>query len=294
MGTLWDRWAGRGATWLRGQVNAIPLDTTEKIRLQHFTIFLITGLPLMLFFAAYNLLKGSLQLGLVSLGVAMSLGVARILLRRARSGLIIYRVNAFLFGGMLLYMVAIGGSHGSKALWMFVFPLIAFFLLGAREGALWNAALYLAAMLLFWVLPGHLPVYAYDREFILRFSLVYWIVTAVGYWFEFLRQHYQRGMESEREQLIQEQARLKNEIASRLSAEQEKENLILELQDALSKVNLLRGLLPICASCKKIRDDRGDWVQVERYVRDRTGAEFSHSMCPDCGDQWYPGLREKS
>lgn len=60
------------------------------------------------------------------------------------------------------------------------------------------------------------------------------------------------------------------------------EKLILELQEALANVRTLRGLLPICAWCKKVRDDKGYWKEVEEYVRDNTDASFTHGMCPDC------------
>lgn len=57
---------------------------------------------------------------------------------------------------------------------------------------------------------------------------------------------------------------------------------VKELELALSKVNLLQGLLPICCYCKKIRDDQNYWQQIEGYINERTGSEFSHSVCPDC------------
>ncbi len=57
---------------------------------------------------------------------------------------------------------------------------------------------------------------------------------------------------------------------------------VRELEDALSKVKLLQGLLPICAYCKRVRDDRNYWQQVESYVTDRSSARFSHSICPSC------------
>ena len=62
----------------------------------------------------------------------------------------------------------------------------------------------------------------------------------------------------------------------------ERERLIGELQEALARVKLLTGLLPICAGCKKIRDEHGTWRQVEIYIRDHSEANFSHGMCPDC------------
>lgn len=68
------------------------------------------------------------------------------------------------------------------------------------------------------------------------------------------------------------------------------EQLIVELQEALEKVKVLSGLLPICASCKDIRDDKGYWKQIEVYIRDHSEADFTHSICPDCQKKLYPEL----
>jgi hypothetical protein len=62
------------------------------------------------------------------------------------------------------------------------------------------------------------------------------------------------------------------------------------LQGALDEVKTLGGLLPVCASCKKIRDDKGQWQQMEVYIRDRSEAEFSHGICPECVKKLYPDL----
>ena len=62
-----------------------------------------------------------------------------------------------------------------------------------------------------------------------------------------------------------------------------------ELQKALEKVKVLRGLIPICSLCKKIRDDRGYWIQLEVFIRDHSEADFTHSLCPDCAASFYPG-----
>ena len=61
-----------------------------------------------------------------------------------------------------------------------------------------------------------------------------------------------------------------------------------KLQDALAEVKTLSGLLPICANCKKIRDDKGYWNQIEVYIRDHSEADFSHSICPECAKNIYP------
>jgi two-component system, response regulator PdtaR len=66
-----------------------------------------------------------------------------------------------------------------------------------------------------------------------------------------------------------------------------------ELLQALETVKTLEGILPICANCKKNRDDEGYWQQIESYIRDHSEAEFSHGICPDCVMKLYPELHEK-
>lgn len=73
----------------------------------------------------------------------------------------------------------------------------------------------------------------------------------------------------------------------------EKEKLIEELQTALAEVKTLRGFIPICSKCKKIRDDKGFWEKIENYIQDRTEAKFSHSLCPNCTTDLYRGFIEK-
>ena len=72
--------------------------------------------------------------------------------------------------------------------------------------------------------------------------------------------------------------------------EVEREKLIKELKNALDQVKQLSGLLPICASCKRIKDDKGDWHQIESYIRDHSEAEFTHGICQECVKKLYPGL----
>ena len=83
---------------------------------------------------------------------------------------------------------------------------------------------------------------------------------------------------------------LQGHFQARQQAEAERERLIAELQDALARVKTLRGLIPICASCKKIRDDHGYWTQLETYLAQHSDAEFSHGICLDCLRKLYPDL----
>jgi PAS domain S-box-containing protein len=82
------------------------------------------------------------------------------------------------------------------------------------------------------------------------------------------------------------------DITPRIRVETERENLVLELKKALSEIKTLSGLLPICAYCKKIRNDKGYWEQIEGYIKERSLAEFSHGICPECVKQYYPDLHK--
>lgn len=85
---------------------------------------------------------------------------------------------------------------------------------------------------------------------------------------------------------------ISRDITTRKMVEQEREGLITELREALVKNKTLHGLLPICASCKKIRDDTGYWNQLESYIRTHSEAEFSHGLCPTCALSLYGDLYE--
>jgi DNA-binding NtrC family response regulator len=75
--------------------------------------------------------------------------------------------------------------------------------------------------------------------------------------------------------------------------ETERDRLIVELKESLIQVKQLSGLLPICASCKKIRDDKGYWNQIETYISEHSEALFSHAICPECGKKLYPEYYDK-
>ncbi len=78
------------------------------------------------------------------------------------------------------------------------------------------------------------------------------------------------------------------EIEHRKQIKRAREKLILELKEALAQVKTLSGLLPICSNCKKIRDDKGYWNQIESYLSNHSAVDFSHSICPDCLTDMYP------
>lgn len=79
-------------------------------------------------------------------------------------------------------------------------------------------------------------------------------------------------------------------LDDRIDAEKQRETVIEDLKKALSEVKKLSGLLPICSYCKKIRDDKGYWNQIESYIHDHSEAEFSHSICRECAEKYYPDM----
>jgi len=100
-----------------------------------------------------------------------------------------------------------------------------------------------------------------------------------------------RAMETSEALRNQTHQALLLEIEERQRSEKEKERLIQELKTSLEQVQTLRGLLPICAKCKKIRDDEGYWQRLESYIKKHSpGVDFTHGLCPDCVKEIYPDL----
>jgi PAS domain S-box-containing protein len=78
------------------------------------------------------------------------------------------------------------------------------------------------------------------------------------------------------------------DLTERVRAEEDRERLIEELQDALDRVKVLSGLIPICTHCKAVRDDKGYWQQVDAFMREHSNAKLSHSICPECAQKMMP------
>ena len=137
--------------------------------------------------------------------------------------------------------------------------------------AAYGVSLFLLAEQTGWLTEGHL----------LRIPVLLTLATFYGATAEMVRKerHHKAG--------------LLETIAALKQSEEERTRLIRELQEALANVKTLSGLLPICASCKKIRDDKGYWNQIETYLRTRTDATFTHGICPECSKILYPELHQE-
>jgi uncharacterized PurR-regulated membrane protein YhhQ (DUF165 family) len=121
--------------------------------------------------------------------------------------------------------------------------------------------------------------------FPLLYAYLKWQYRAVGIAIE---QRPVLAILSEVSEVRHELTLAQQEIERRKQAERDNEDLIQELQKALSEVKTLRGFLPMCANCRKIRDDEGYWGQLEEYVMRHSEAQISHGICPDCAERLYP------
>ena len=83
-------------------------------------------------------------------------------------------------------------------------------------------------------------------------------------------------------------------VKARVSTHIKLHHTVRELQLALKDIRTLSGFIPICAKCKKIRDDKGFWNQVEKYIQERSDAQFSHGICPECVESLYPMISQQT
>lgn len=252
----------------------------ENLRFQLYTLFLTLGIPIMLIFGYTNYAQQQYLIMGIALASALTLSLGWVVVKFTNKSIISYRLNAILFLSLLLYMLCYGGEGGSKILWMYTFPLVAFFLFGTNEGLVWSVSTIVLIVILFYYPQLNEKIHSYNSEFKLRFLVSFLCINIISYGLEFLRDHYRLLLE-------ERNMELEKEIAARKAIELEREKAIENLQNALDEVQTLSDLLPICSACKKIRDDSGYWQKLEIYFTENTNTEFSHSLCPECAKELY-------
>lgn len=218
-------------------------DSDEESRFRSYAIFCLTGLPVMLAFGLHNIFTANYTLSFLIFSSYAGLIAGLYLLYRRVASQAVYRVNSLLFFLLLLYMVAIGGEAGSKSLWCFVFPLVAFFLLGTREGTLWNSLLFISCQLVIWN-PYHIGwFYRYPGDFSIRFSLSFLCVATITYFYERYRFTYLTHIEKQNRQLnVEIEERTRAEMALRRSEEQYKA-LYQQAAEGILVINHLGNVL---------------------------------------------------
>lgn len=245
-------------------------DSADRSRRRQLIGYLCSfGIPVVLFFAVVDFLEGDTLEFLVDLALIGILLVALIAVFKFSKDRAAYFFGLNLLALAVLYNVAIGAGMETALYWVYVIPLLLFFFQGRRDGLISvGSVIVLLALLLFQ--PGLVRAHDYGVQTGLRFFLSFLFVAAIGYGLESSRWRFSDMLRREHEELLRE-----------------KENL----EQALKQIKKLQGLLPICANCKKVRDDRGYWKQIESYIHEHSGAKFSHGICPDCAKVLYPQIK---
>jgi PAS domain S-box-containing protein len=222
-------------------IDKAPISAEEKNRLQQYTVFISLGIPTMAVYGLIHLNRHRYLLSGAIFASCAGLCAGWYLLRHLKNGRIVYRINAILFGFLIVAMVVIGGEGGSKILWMYTFPLIAFFLLGKIEGLIWTVGLGGLAMISFWLPLPYVERYPYPSAFISRFLITYAIVSIITYWFEYFRDRYRQRMEAEKRQLNREKTRLKKVDQALRVNQQRFQEILKHSRDILYRRDLKTG-----------------------------------------------------
>ena len=224
----------------------------------------LPGIPTLLYFTIVDFIEKDIPGVISDAGLIVLLTGSLVALSRIRNGLMVYRIMMAGFAALLLYNLYIGPSGQSSLVWMFIYPITVFYILGITEGIGWFGVLLVLTVPPL-VFPRFFGTYHYPHEMQIRFIFALMLVAALSLVFELLRWYFYTKLEEQRS----------------------------ELKDALENVHTLSGLLPICSICKKIRDDHGYWNQLEEYLAEHTDARFSHGMCEDCLAEHYPDIHAK-
>jgi hypothetical protein len=229
----------------------------ERLKRRFLSLCIMIMAPVILVFGLKDFVDAQYLEGALVFGIVTLLMGLFIILNRSRAYVGIMRTVAGLLTFTLFYEFYTGGGNGGAFQWMFIMPTGLVFLLGFSEGAVWISGIGVLMTVMVFRHIGH----EYSKDLILRFLGAFFTVSTVSCGLELIRERYFK-------QLIEEKE---------------------ALQKALDEIHELKGLVPICASCKKIRDDQGFWTQIETYMQDRSDLEFSHGICPDCAERLFPG-----
>ena len=231
----------------------------ERLKRRFLSLCLMIMIPVFGVFGFKDFLESRMFEGALVLAVLTLLTVIFFILNRSRAYYGILRVIVGLFAATLFYEFYTGGGNGGAFLWIYLMPASLVFLLGFPEGAFWIAGMAAVMTVMVFGNIGH----EYPNDLILRFLGSFSTVSVVSCGLELIRKRYL-------EQLIEEKEALRK---------------------AIDEIQVLKRLIPICSSCKKIRDDKGYWTEIETYMKEHGDLAFSHGICPECAGKLYPGQK---
>lgn len=222
--------------------------------------FIIATIPIT-GFGIRNLILTKYKDSIIIFFIVLMLLSLVVMLNKAKPYYLTIRVIIVLIAGALFYELYTGGGNGFAFMWLLLMPLSIVFMIGFKEGFLWILGIIIVMSIIMFGKFG----YVHEIDFSTRFIVIFSILTILSCSIEFLREKYLNQLIAEKE----------------------------ELKKALNQIHVLKGMIPICASCKKIRDDQGFWTQIETYIKNHSDIEFSHGLCPECQAKIYPSLKKE-
>lgn len=266
-------------------ISNLPSDTDLEVLRKFYllNLILILGTIFLTLLGSIAFVQKDNVLGTANFLVLLFVLYLFFYLRRTKNYSIVVQIGTVVVGLFFLFHVAHGGANKTTYVWIFTYPLISLFLLGSWLGSL-ASFLLLALMCVVFAIGDRVAYFtSYKADLILRLITSYITVTLIALVMERVRHITQNRLRISK-------AELEEAVKGLEQAHKEKDGLILELQHTIDEVKTLKGIIPICASCKKIRDDSGYWQQVEEYVKNHSDAEFSHGLCPECVKKLYPNI----
>lgn len=237
-----DRWAAR----------LVPEGSTGRDRQLRLYLALVFALfvPTTLVVAWFNWIRGDRVTGILVAVICGILLTFLYTLRRARDIRWGYRAVLGPAVVLLTAILFLGGADGYVSLWYYVFPAGFYFVFGTREGSAWVVLMIAPAAVILLTDIGA----SYSGDLAYRFVATFSLMTALALGLQLARDRADRELAREKE----------------------------ALEAALARVRTLSEMLPMCAWCRKVRDDEGYWMRIEEYLREETGTEVSHGICDDC------------
>lgn len=244
----------------------------DQLKFKRLINFITIGVGLaILVFAYFNFRPNHYLLSITGFVTSAGLISINFFVESKKLIRFIARVCIVLFTAVLFYSITRGLNDGYGILSFFVFPLVLFFFLGKKDGLIWLIIVSIAWAFIF-INPNLFPDMKFKGSFTIRFVSTFLLVSFFSYLIESFRERTQKKLVKERMKLVEEKERLLK---------------------AMDEIKILRGILPICSYCKSIRNDNGYYEQIEKYIHDHSGVDFSHTICPKCLNEHFPDLKNE-
>ena len=223
---------------------------------------------IILVFSIIDYLEGDTLEFIIDMLMAVILISSAVGIFRFNADRLVYCIGLNLLNVAILYNVSIGAGGMVALFWLYLVPLLIFFFLERTE-SLPSAILFFCVATILLVYPPLFGTFNYGLKSGFRFLISLLFIAIIAYGLESSRFRFSVSLKKSNSELLLQKEKL---------------------ETALFEIKTLSGMLPICSYCKKIRDDKGYWNQIESYIHKHSRAEFSHGICPECAKNYYPHM----